>query len=103
MRKLLAVVLLGLAFGAHGSPAQSEKLEFCKTVAGNYKAGADAKKLGMPQDELEGRLMVFIMGLMNAGMPEPMIKLHVQAVIDGYVGKSSAEKHFEGCMTTEMI
>lgn len=103
LRYLVVIVLSVLAFSAHGSPHQQEKLEFCKSVAGNYKAGSDAKKLKMAPEELESRLVMFVMGLLQAGMPEPLIKLHVQAIIDGYVGKSSAQEHLEGCMTTEMI
>jgi hypothetical protein len=103
MKVFLISLMLFFAASVSASPHQQEKLEFCKSVAGNYKAGQDAKKLKMPQDELESRLVMFVMGLIQAGMPEPLIKMHVQAIVDGYVGKASAEQHFEGCMTSELI
>lgn len=100
---LSAVLTASLLTGAQASPAQQEHREFCEQVANNYKAGADAKKLKMPVEELESRLLMFIMGLLQAGMPEPLIKLHVTAIVDGYHGKSSAEEHFVGCMSTTLI
>jgi hypothetical protein len=36
-------------------------------------------------------------------MPEPLIKLLVMPIIDGYTGQSSAEVHFNRCMTSELI
>lgn len=100
---IIAACAALLLTSVQASPAQQEKLEFCKSVAANYVAGTDAKKLKMPADELESRLVMFVMGLIQAGMPDPLIKLHVQAIVDGYVGKASAEAHFEGCMTQELI
>jgi hypothetical protein len=103
VKSLVLSLMLFFAASVSASPHQQEKLEFCKTVAGNYKAGQDAKALKMPQDELEARLLAFMMGLMQNGMPEPLIKLLVMPIIDGYTGQSSAEVHFNRCMTSELI
>jgi hypothetical protein len=104
MKKVLIGLLLSVAaLTASASPAQAEHRQFCEQVANNYKAGADAKKLGMPADEIQSRLFMFIMTLKQHGMPDPLIELHVQAIVDGYMGKSSAQEHFEGCLTTDLI
>lgn len=103
-KTFLAVILTAfLSFSVQASPAQQEKRAFCETVAKNYEAGAEAKKGGMTADELEGRIMMFAMNLIQNGMPDELIRMLVQPIVDGYFGRSSAELHFKGCMSKEMI
>jgi len=106
--KIMAVIAsLLLAFSlsvpALASPAQQEKVQFCETVAKNWQAGADARKLNMTVEELESRIVVFAMNLLQNGFPEPIIHMLVQPIVDGYFGQSSAEAHFKSCMGKEMI
>jgi hypothetical protein len=103
-KALLASFLsLGLVASAMASPHTQEKQAFCETVAKNYKAGVDAKKLGMTEDELESRIVMFAMGLLQNGMPEPIIKMLVKPIVDGYFGVSSAQAHYGACMNQELI
>ena len=100
---LLALFLACGLMAAQASPAQQEKQAFCETVAKNYKAGADAKQLGMSPEDLEARIMMFVMNLIQEGAPDPVIRMLVAPILDGYFGKSSAMDHFRGCMSQESI
>lgn len=64
-KMFLGVLLSVAALSVAASPALAEKQEFCQTVAKNHKAGADAKKLGMTPDELDSRIMLFVMNLIH--------------------------------------
>jgi hypothetical protein len=94
-----AIAMAFLLISAQASPVQEEKLAFCQTVAKNYKSGQDARKLGMDEADLNGRLMQFVMGLIQNGLPDEMIKMLVQPILDGYHGNSSAKAHYEACMS----
>ena len=101
---ILAVLLcLGLTASSMASPAQQEKQAFCEMVAKNYKAGVEAKQMGMSEAELESRIVMFAMNLIQNGAPDHVIRMLVKPIVDGYFGQNSAMAHFNACMSQESI
>ena len=98
-KAITAIAMAFLLISAQASPAKNEQLAFCQTVAKNYVSGAEAKASGMPEDQINALLMQFVMGLIQNGLPDEMIKMLVQPILDGYHGKSSAKAHFQACMS----
>lgn len=104
MKNFLVALLLSVAaLTVSASPALAEKQEFCQTVAGNWQAGADARKLGLSEDELDARIMIFVMNLINQGMPEPMIHMLVDPILSGYFGVQNPKAFYDDCMERENI
>lgn len=85
------------------SPAQAERSEFCKHVPSNVQAGADAKRLGMTEDDLNDKLFQYVMGVLQSGVSRQDAKRLVEAVIGGYATfpepiEALQAKLFKACM-----